>query len=86
MSQSLQLIFNILVGICGFFGGWMLKLIWDAIKDLKQKENTVSEQINNIQVKIAEEYVKKDYFEKKVDAMFVKLDNIFEKLDKKADR
>jgi len=23
------------VGVCGFLGGWVLKVIWDAIKELK---------------------------------------------------
>jgi len=38
-----QVVFNWAVGVAGFFGGWLLKVIWDAIQDLKQDIKTMDD-------------------------------------------
>ena len=51
----------------------------EAIKELADK-------VNKIEVVVAGEYIKRDEFDKVADIIFVKLDRIFDKLDKKADK
>ena len=50
-----QIIFNWAVGVAGFFGGWLLKVIWDAIQDLKHD-------IKNMDAKMHQDFVRRDDF------------------------
>ncbi len=85
-----QTLFNWVVGVCGFLGGWVLKVIWDAIKDLKTD-------IRQIERDLPEVYVRKDDFKEAVRDIkqdmkegFNKIDNtlglIFKKLEHKEDK
>jgi hypothetical protein len=85
-----QTLFNWVVGVCGFLGGWVLKVIWDAIKELKTD-------IRQIERDLPEVYVRKDDFKEAVRDIkqdmkdgFNKIDNtlglIFKKLEHKEDR
>lgn len=76
MNQEL---FQILVGCVSFLAGIVIKKIMDDLRSLVIK-------LQAIEVLVAGEYVKRDDFEAKVDAMFIKLDQIFERLDSKADK
>ena len=31
-----QAVFNWAVGLAGFLGGWVLKVVWDAVRDLRK--------------------------------------------------
>jgi hypothetical protein len=85
-----QTLFNWVVGVCGFLGGWVLKVIWDAIKELKSD-------IRQIERDLPEVYVRKDDFKEAVRDIkqdmkegFNKIDNtlglIFKKLEHKEDK
>jgi hypothetical protein len=85
-----QTLFNWVVGVCGFLGGWVLKVIWDAIKELKTD-------IRQIERDLPEVYVRKDDFKEAVRDIkqdmkegFSKIDNtlglIFKKLEHKEDK
>jgi len=85
-----QTLFNWVVGVCGFLGGWVLKVIWDAIKDLKTD-------IRQIERDLPEVYVRKDDFKEAIRDIkqdmkdgFNKIDNtlglIFKKLEHKEDK
>jgi hypothetical protein len=85
-----QTLFNWVVGVCGFLGGWILKVIWDAIKELKSD-------IRQIERDLPEVYVRKDDFKEAVRDIkqdmkdgFNKIDNtlglIFKKLEHKEDK
>jgi len=50
-----QVIFNWAVAIAGFLGGWILKVIWDAITDLKKD-------IRAMDTKMHEDFVRRDDF------------------------
>lgn len=52
MEQS---IFNWAVGIAGFLGGWVLKVVWDAVKTLQRD-------LREIERDMPEIYVRKDDF------------------------
>ena len=85
-----QTLFNWVVGVCGFLGGWVLKVIWDAIKELKGD-------IRQIERDLPEIYVRKDDFKEAVREIkqdmkdgFNKIDStlglIFKKLEHKEDK
>ena len=35
-----QVLFNIAIGAAGFMGGFLMKVMWDAIRDLEEKVHT----------------------------------------------
>jgi hypothetical protein len=82
----MQVIFNVLVMIAGFFGGWILNAIWKAVNDLQVTDSKMSDKISGIEVHLAGQYMRRDEVERMVDAIFIKLDRIENKLDAKADK
>lgn len=69
-----QMVINTLIMLVAFFGGWFLRVVWQKVND-----NDV--RLNQMEILVAGTYVKREEFEKKVDAMFTKLDKISEKID-----
>lgn len=85
-----QMIFNWAVAAAGALGGWVLKVIWDAIVELKKD-------LRNMDVKMHEDFVRRDDFKEAVGEIkqdmkdgFNKIDStlglIFKKLEKKEDK
>lgn len=85
-----QMIFNWAVAVAGFLGGWVLKVIWDAIIELKKD-------VRGLDVKMHEDFVRRDDFKDAVTEIkqdmkegFNKIDAtlglIFKKLERKEDR
>ena len=73
--MDFQLLFNIALSIIGAISGWLFKVLWDAISDLK-------EDIKEIE----RGYVMKDDY--RIDIAEIKgmLARIFDRLDAKADK
>lgn len=80
-----QAVFDWIVGIGGAIVGWALKMIWEAIKDMRTEIKTLDKQMH-------EDFVRRDDFKEAVReikddmrAGFNKVDNtlglIFKKLD-----
>lgn len=74
--------------LCGFGAliGFILNIIWQAVKDLQKNDKDLTTKISEIEVLVAGDYVKSKKFDDVIGAMFLKLDRISEKLDKKQDR
>ena len=81
-----QTIFNIAITVSGFLGGWWLKVLWDAVKDLQIADRILVEKVSTIEVLIAGNYMSKVDFDKIAVAIFAKLDKIEDKLDRKVDK
>ena len=81
-----QNMFNIAVGIAGALGGWWMKAMWDALKDLKSADDKLAQQVSDLKVLVAGQYVSRESFDKLSAAIFAKLDRIEDKLDKKVDK
>lgn len=73
-------------GVINICLGIGLKYFYDSLRDLRKADEKLTEKVGKIEVLVAGEYVKKDEFDKVADIIFVKLDRIFDKLDKKADK
>ena len=85
-----QMIFNWAVAAAGALGGWILKVIWDAIVELKNV-------LKQMDTKMHEDFVRRDDFKDAVKEIkedmksgFAKTDNmlglIFKKLEGKEDK
>jgi hypothetical protein len=83
MEQNL---INALIAVVGSAFGWILKVIWDAVKELQSADDQLIEKVNRIEVLVAGEYVKREDFRADMDRLFDKLDAIDKKLDGKADK
>jgi CHASE3 domain sensor protein len=81
-----QTAFNIVVGIAGFLGGWVLNGLRDSLKSLQAADESLTEKVQAIEVLVAGQYVKREDFSAVSKAMFEKLDKIYDKLDTKADK
>lgn len=81
-----QNMFNIAVGIAGALGGWWMKAMWEAVKDLKEADDKLTAQVSDLKVLVAGDYVRREMFDRLSDAIFAKLDRIESKLDHKVDK
>ena len=85
-----QTTFNVLIGISGAAGGWVLKMIWDAIVELRKDMKELNREVNQDFVRREDfreafgelkEDMKEGFREVK-DAISM----LFEKVNEKADR
>jgi hypothetical protein len=83
MNQDL---FNIVIGVAGALGGWWMKAMWDAVKELKSADEKLAAQVSDLKVLVAGDYVRREMFDRLSDAIFAKLDRIENKLDGKVDK
>jgi CHASE3 domain sensor protein len=81
-----QTAFNIVVGIAGFLGGWILNGLRDSLKSLQAADESLTEKVQAIEVLVAGQYVKREDFSEVSRAIFMKLDKIYDRLDTKADK
>jgi len=81
-----QTIINTAIALVGFLGGWILKVIWEAVKELQFADKVLVEKVNTIEILIAGNYMSKIDFDKIAVAIFAKLDKIEDKLDRKVDK
>lgn len=81
-----QTIINWLLSGFGALIGFLLKAVWQAVKDLQNADKELTKKVSEIEVLVAGAYVKKDEFGASVAALFAKLDRIEDKLDGKADK
>lgn len=81
-----QTFINWLLGGLGALIGFLLKAVWQSVKDLQDSDKELADKVSKIEVLVAGNYVKKDELDTRLDALFGKLDRIEDKLDKKADK
>lgn len=70
-----QQVFNIAVALSGALGGWVLKVIWDAIKELKDEVRGVDRHLN-------ENFVRRDDFKDAITEIKTDMREGFEKVDR----
>jgi hypothetical protein len=84
--MEFQTLFNAAVGCVMLLSGWFMRVIWDSIKQLHDDDRELSEKVSRIEVLVAGEYVKRDEFDRSMDRLFDKLNQIEKKIDSKADK
>ncbi len=86
MDDSAQTLFNWAVGVAGALGGWWMKAIWEALKDLQDADKALSDKVASIEVLVAGNYVTRDELARSMQNVVTHLERIEDKLDRKADR
>jgi hypothetical protein len=79
-----QTAFNLAIGIISFLGGWVVKNLQDSMKALQSADERLASKVQAIEVLVAGQYIKREDFDRTIDALFAKLDKIDAKLDMKA--
>lgn len=85
-DPNVQFIFNLAIGLMATFGGWVIRSVHGAVKDLQLGDQALAEKVQAIELLVAGNYVQKGDMQRAMDALFSKLDRIENKLDKKADK
>jgi len=86
MSPEVQLIFDIIGGVCGLLGSFFLKVQWENIQELRKANSDLVAKHAEIEVLVAGHYAKREDVDKLGAALFAKLDRIETKLDQKVDK
>jgi hypothetical protein len=74
-----QQVFNMVITASGALGGWMLKVIWDAITDLKKDVKDLNQEIHS-------DFLRKDDYRDDITEIKGMLGKIFDKLENKVDK
>ena len=86
MDTTMQTLFNVVVLFAAAMGGWVLKGVHDAIEHLQITDASLATKVQEIEVLVAGNYVKRDDLDRSITAIFTKLDRIENKLDLKVDK
>lgn len=81
-----QTVINVSIGLVGALGGWVLNSLRDSMSSLQRADAELAGKVQEIEVLVAGQYVKRDDLDKLSNALFTKLDRIEVKLDSKADK
>lgn len=81
-----QVLINWMLGGFGALIGFMLNVIWQAVKDLQKNDKELADKVAHIEVLVAGSYVKYEQFDQLRQDLFSKLDRIEEKLAHKVDK
>lgn len=81
-----QELINSAIGLVSGLLIWVVKSLWDAVRDLQKSDRELTDKINNIEVLVAGDYVKREDFRMDMDRLFKKLDAIEQKIDGKVDK
>lgn len=84
--MDFQTLFNVALSGFGFLAGFFLYAVWSAVKDLQVSDKELSDKVHAIETLVAGNYPTRDELERKLDALFSKLDRIEAKIDHKADK
>lgn len=84
--MSLQDTLNLSFAIIGALGGWAFTSLRDAMSDLRKSYGDIVTKLQQVELLVAGEYVKKTDMERLTESLFKKLDRIEAKIDLKADK
>ena len=84
--MDLQSLFNIVIGLAGGLGGILLKLIWDAIREVKDADLRMTAELAELKVLVAGQYVTRGEYRDDMGGIKEALKRIEDKLDGKQDK
>lgn len=76
MSQDL---YNIIVAVAGAAIGWLMKVLWDSVRSLQSDMKEIERELHT-------EYVSKNDYRQDILEVKEILKQIFDRLDRKADK
>lgn len=96
-----QMVFNWAVAAAGALGGWILKVIWEMLKEMRieiqARDSRLTDSLRELDAKMHQDFVRRDDFKDAVREIkedmkdgFSKIDGtlglLFKKLEKKEDK
>lgn len=81
-----QTIINWILGIFGSIVGFVVRALWQGLKDLRAADKELVDKVHIIDKLVAGDYVKRDKLDSSIAAICLKLDRIESKLDRKVDK
>lgn len=84
--MDFQVGFNVVVGLIGALGGYVLKSISETLKSLQVADAALIDKVQKIEVTVAGQYVTHVDLERLTTGIFNKLDKISDKIDHKMDK
>lgn len=78
-----QVLFNLAMGAIGGLLLLMINALRQSLKQLTADDRELEIKVNAIEVLVVGSFVRRVEFDAKIDAVFVKLDSIEEKLDRR---
>jgi len=81
-----QLLVNGLFTFVGLLGGWAMKMLWESVRDIKTDHGGLRHKVQQIEVLVAGNYVRREEMDSLTTRLFQKLDHIEHKMDRKADK
>lgn len=77
--EPTQIVFDTVLGFVGILIGWVLKILWEGIKETQREIHDLDEKVTNT-------YVRRDDFKEAISEIKELCSRIFSKLDNKADK
>lgn len=84
--MDIQTAFNISIGLVGFLGGWLLRMLWIAMRDLQEIDRLIARDVKAIEILVAGNYATRMEVDNKFGHVTNQLTRIEDKLDSKEDR
>lgn len=84
MPQQQEL-FNIVLGVAAFFGGWWMKTLWASMKELQLRQNQFVDRMSQTEVAVARLCAAREESQRNFEALFRKLDRIEDRITEKFD-
>ncbi len=81
-----QMFVNMIIAALLASISFILKVIWDGLRELQKADVELTGQIAMVRLMMADSYIKKEDFDRMANALFAKLDKIEAKIDLKADK
>jgi len=81
-----QILFNAAFTIISIGLGWLMRSLFETIRDLRTKDQAIYDKVSELAVTLPENYVSKSDFKELYERIFDVLNRIETKLDKKVDK
>jgi uncharacterized coiled-coil DUF342 family protein len=81
-----QTIFNWAVAAAGAAGGWILKVIWDMLREMRSEIHTrdtrIQDDLKKLDIKMHEDFVRRDDFRDSMNEVKQEMRTGFDKIDR----
>ena len=81
-----QTLLNILLGLFSGVLGFLLRIVWESVKDLQAADKELVSKVNTMEVLVAGHYLTREEFAITTTSIDRKLNKIIDRLDGKADK
>ena len=75
MAQDL---YNIVLGVAGALGGFLLYAVWNAVKDLQEDDKKLQQNLSNLKEIVVGDYIKRAEMERVIKDMHLQFDKASE--------